>query len=202
MSIRALARSVMASIIEPRTPRLLLRQWRESDREPFAAMNADPAVMEFFASPQSRASSDASIDAWQSQFSAQGWSNWAVELVESGQFVGFTGLSVPRRTLPFSPCVEVGWRLARAFWGKGFATEAACAALRVGFEQLSLAEIVSFTAIENRRSRAVMERIGMHDSDEDFEHPGIPEGHPLRLHCLYRISRDQWADNAAARVER
>ena len=187
----------MSAIVEIQTPRLVLRQWRESDREPFAAMNADPAVMEFFASLQSRASSDASIDAWQSQLTAQGWSNWAVELIDTGEFIGFTGLSVPRRTLPFSPCVEVGWRLARAFWGQGFATEAARAALRFGFEQLSLSEIVSFTTIKNQRSRAVMERIGMHNADEDFEHPGIPEGNPLRLHCLYRISRYQWSENAA-----
>jgi RimJ/RimL family protein N-acetyltransferase len=186
----------MASVIEFETPRLRLRQWRESDRQPFAAMHADPAVMEFFPSLQSRASSEASIDAWQSQFATQGWSNWAVELIESGQFIGFTGLSVPRRTLPFSPCVEVGWRLARAFWGNGFATEAARGALRVGFEQLSLAEIVSFTAVGNQRSRAVMERIGMRNANQDFEHPGVPEGHPLRLHCLYRISRSQWRENA------
>ena len=121
--------SAMASVIEFETPRLRLRQWRESDREPFSAMNADPAVMEFFPSLQSHVSSEASIDAWQLQFAAQGWSNWAVELIESGQFIGFTGLSVSRRTLPFSPCVEVGWRLARAFWGKGYATEAARGAL-------------------------------------------------------------------------
>ena len=187
----------MASVIEFETPRLQLRQWRESDREPFAIMNSDPAVMEFFPSLQSRANSDASIDAWQSQFASQGWSNWAVELIESGEFIGFTGLSVPRRVLPFSPCVEVGWRLGRAFWGKGFATEAARGALRVGFEQLSVAEIVSFTAVGNQRSRAVMERIGMCNANQDFEHPGVPEGHPLRPHCLYRISRPRWSENAA-----
>jgi RimJ/RimL family protein N-acetyltransferase len=185
-------------IIEFKTSRLLLRPWRASDREPFAAMNADPAVMEFFPSLQSRVNSDASIDAWQSQFAAQGWSNWAAELIESGEFIGFVGLSVPRRALPFSPCVEIGWRLARRFWGRGLATEAACGALRVGFERLSLAEIVSFTAVGNSRSRAVMERIGMGDAHQDFEHPGVPEGHALRLHCLYRISGSQWSQNAAS----
>ena len=183
----------MASVIELETSRLRMRQWRESDRAPFAAMNADPAVMEFFASPPSPAASDASIDAWQAQFAAQGWSNWAVELRESSEFVGFTGLSVPRRTFSFSPCVEVGWRLARRFWGRGFATEAARAALRVAFERLSLSEIVSFTAVGNLRSRAVMERIGMRNTNQDFEYPGIIEGHPLRLHCLYRITRAEWA---------
>ena len=187
----------MPLTIEIETPRLRMRQWRESDREPFAAMNADPAVVEFFASPPSRAASDASIDAWQAQLAAQGWSNWAVELRESQEFIGFTGLSVPRRTFSFSPCVEVGWRLARKFWGEGFATEAARAALRVGFERLALPEVVSFTAVGNLRSRAVMERIGMNDTNQDFEHPGITEGHPLRLHCLYRITGVQWGENAA-----
>ena len=187
----------MATIIEFETSRLRLRQWQESDREPFAAMNADPAVMEFFPALQSRAASDASTDAWQSQFAAQGWSNWVAELIESSQFIGFVGLSVPRRVLPFSPCVEIGWRLARAFWGRSLATEAAQAALRVGFERLGLTEIVSFTAVGNHRSRAVMERIGMRNAEQDFEHPGVPEGHRLRLHCLYRVSRSQWSEDAA-----
>lgn len=180
--------------IEFDTPRLRLRQWRESDRGPFAALNADPAVMEFFPSPLSRAASDASIDAWQAQFAAQGFSNWAVELKASGQFIGFVGLSVPRRVLPFSPCVEIGWRLARAHWGRGYACEGARGALRIGFERLALAAIVSFTALGNLRSRAVMERIGMSNAGQDFEHPGVPEGHALRLHCLYRITRAQWDD--------
>jgi RimJ/RimL family protein N-acetyltransferase len=187
----------MTSIIELDTSRLRMRQWREADRAPFAAMNADPAVMEFFASPPSPAASEASINTWQSQFAAQGWSNWAIELRESGEFIGFAGLSVPRRTFSFSPCVEVGWRLARKFWGRGFATEAARAALRVAFERLSLPEVVSFTAVGNLRSRAVMERIGMRNTNQDFEHPGITEGHPLRLHCLYRITSAQSGENAA-----
>ena len=175
-----------------------MRRWRESDRAPFAAMNADPEVMAFLTSPQSPSASDASIDAWQAQFAAQGWSNWAVELRESGEFIGFTRLSVPGRTFSFSPCVEVGWRLARKFWGNGFATEAARAALQVAFEWLALREVVSFTAVRNLRSRSVMERIGMRHTNQDFEHPGIAEGHPLRLHCLYRITAAQWRQNAAA----
>jgi RimJ/RimL family protein N-acetyltransferase len=187
----------VATLIEFETPRLRLRQWRDSDREPFAAMNADPAVMEFFPALQSRASSDASIDAWQSQFASQGWSNWAAELIESGQFIGFVGLTVPRRVLPFSPCVEIGWRLARSHWGRGLATEAARGALRVGFERLGLTEIVSFTTVSNQKSRAVMERIGMRNSNQDFEHPGVPDGYLLRLHCLYRITRSQWSMNTA-----
>lgn len=179
----------MSPIIELDTPRLRMRQWRDSDREPFAALNADPVVMAFFPSVQSRAASDAGIDGWQSQFAAQGWSNWALELRATGEFIGFTGLSMPRRQLPFSPCIEIGWRLARAYWGKGYATEAARAALEAGFWRIGLAEIVSFTAVGNARSRAVMERIGMRNRDPDFDYPGFPEGHPLRRHCLYRIRR-------------
>jgi RimJ/RimL family protein N-acetyltransferase len=185
----------MASIIELETARLKMRQWRDSDRAPFAAMNEDPMVMEFFAAPSPPAASDASIDAWQAQFAAQGWSNWALELRESGEFIGFTGLSVPRRTFSFSPCVEIGWRLARKFWGKGYATEAARAALQVAFERLALPEVVSFTAVGNLRSRAVMERIGMRNTNQDFDYPSIAEGHPLRLHCLYRITCAQWSDS-------
>ncbi len=175
------------------TARLLLRPWRDSDRAPFAALNADPEVMEFFPALKSREQSDASIDLWTAQFAERGWSNWAVELRDSGAFIGFIGLSVPRRQLPFSPCVEIGWRLARAHWGQGVATEGARAALAAGFEQLGLAEIVSFTALTNLRSRAVMERLGMRsDSAEDFDHPALPEGHALRRHCLYRLTREDW----------
>jgi RimJ/RimL family protein N-acetyltransferase len=182
--------------MELETPRLLLREWRQSDREPFAAMNADPVVMEFFPAVQSRAASDSSIDMWQAQFSERGWSNWAAEIRSTGEFIGFVGLSIPKRLLPFSPCVEVGWRLARAHWRQGFATEAARAALRVGFEQIGLDEVVSFTSLSNVRSRAVMERIGMRNTFQDFEHPAVPEGHSLRLHCLYRITRHQWSETA------
>jgi RimJ/RimL family protein N-acetyltransferase len=179
--------------IELETTRLRLRQWRESDRAPFAAMNADAEVMEFFPSLQSRDTSDASIDGWRLQIAERGWSNWAVELLASSEFIGFVGLSVPKRVLPFSPCVEVGWRLARSYWGQGYAAEGAREALRFGFERLELADIVSFTSVLNLRSRAVMERIGMRDAHEDFEHPGVPENHPLRPHCLYRITRAQWS---------
>ncbi len=182
----------MAAVIEFDTPRLRLRAWRDADRAPFAAMNADPDVMAFFPALQGREASDASIDTWQAQFASQGWSNWAAALRDTGEFIGFVGLSVPRRVLPCSPCVEIGWRLARAFWGRGLATEAARGAVRVGFEDLGLDEIVSFTALANRRSRAVMERLGMRDAHEDFDHPGVPEGHALRRHCLYRLARADW----------
>jgi len=173
------------------TPRLTLRAWREADREPFAAMNADPAVMEFFPAPQARAQCDAMIDGWNTQLALEGWSNWAVERRDTGELAGFVGLTRPVRVLPFTPCVEVGWRLARAHWGRGYASEAARAALGHGFDA-GLAEIVSYTAKVNSRSRAVMERLGMRDTREDFDHPALPGGHLLRPHCLYRLGAADW----------
>lgn len=192
---RACFHTPMPTPLEADTPRLRLRPWRDADRVPYAALNADPVVMEFFPALQDRATSDAHVDAWQAQLLAQGWGNWAVERRDTGSFIGFIGLS-PRRNLPFSPCVEIGWRLARDAWGHGFASEGARAALRIGFERLALHEIVSFTALANRRSRAVMERIGMHDAHLTFDHPSVPAGHPLRPHCLYRLSRQDWASAA------
>ena len=176
-------------MIELETPRLLLRQWRDSDREPFAALNDDPAVMEFFPARIPRAASDESVENARRAIEERGWGTWALELRETGEFIGFTGLSIPKRVLPFSPCVEVGWRLAKAHWGKGYASEAAIASLRAGFDVIGLEEIVSFTALANLRSRAVMERIGMKNANQDFEHPGVPEGHALRMHCLYKITK-------------
>ncbi len=164
----------MAEIIEFSTERLRLRQWAPQDREPFAAMNADPEVMKYFASVGTREGSFRTIDVWQSELEERGWSNWAVEHVESRAFIGFVGLSVPRRALPFMPCVEVGWRLARSYWGKG--------------ERLNLDEVVSFTSVINWPSRAVMKRIGMVNTSEDFDHPALPEGSELRRHCLYKIT--------------
>ena len=172
------------------TERLVLRQWREADREPFAQLNADPEVMRFFPAPLGREQSDAMVSRIHDLIEAQGWGLWAVERRDTGAMVGFTGLAVPRHPLPFQPCVEVGWRLARSAWGHGFATEAAREALRVGFDELGLAEVVSFTTVTNTRSRAVMERLGMvRDPAEDFDHPALAEGAPLRRHVLYRSVR-------------
>ena len=174
--------------MEPVTERLLLRRWREDDREPFAALNADPAVMEHFPAPLSRAESDAFIDRVAPQLEQRGWGLWALEVRDTGAFIGYTGLAAPRFDAHFTPAVEVGWRLARDAWGFGFATEAARAALAVGFGSIGLDEIVSFAAVGNARSRAVMERIGMtHDVADDFDHPALPEGHRLRRHVLYRL---------------
>jgi len=184
--------------IEFDTPRLAFRVWQDRHRAPFAALNADPEVMRHFPALLSAEQTNAGIDIWRQQFEQQGWSNWAVELRATGEFIGFIGLSVPRRQLPFSPCVEIGWRLKRAAWGQGYAIEGAAACLRIGFEQLGLDEIVSFTALTNRPSEAVMQRIGMRRAAADFDHPALPQGHALQRHCLYTISRAQW-DSLQAR---
>jgi RimJ/RimL family protein N-acetyltransferase len=178
----------MAELIEFETERLRLRQWRASDREPFATLNADPRVMEFFPSLLTRAESDAMADRYESIIQERGWGFWAAESKDIGEFIGFIGLHIPSDLLPFSPCVEIGWRLAFEHWGKGLASAAASRALHVAFESLGLEEIVSFTAVGNCRSRAVMERLGMRESGT-FDHPQVPKDSPLRLHSLYRLSR-------------
>jgi len=176
-----------------RTGRLLLRRWRAADREPFAALNADPEVMRHFPGPLSRTASDELVDRIEAGFDADGYGLWAVELADGDGFVGFTGLTRVTFDAPFTPAVEVGWRLARAAWGRGYATEAARAAMRFGFTGAGLREIVSFTAPGNVRSRAVMQRLGMtYDPADDFDHPRLSQGHPLRPHVLYRIGHDRW----------
>jgi RimJ/RimL family protein N-acetyltransferase len=173
-----------------RTERLWMRRWRPEDREPFAALNADPRVVEFLPGPLTRAESDERAARIEAHFQEYGYGLWAVEVVGVAPFVGFVGLAVPRFDSPFMPCVEIGWRLAAEHWGRGYATEGARAALDFGFQRLSLDEIVSYTVPDNVRSRRVMEKIGMtHRSDEDFDHPLLPQGHRLRRHVLYRLAR-------------
>ena len=184
----------------PDTDRLVLRQWRPEDREPFAMLNADPEVMEFFPKPLSRSESDALAERLGQSIASRGWGLWAAELRESGEFIGFVGLEQAPPRIPHSPCVEVGWRLARAFWGKGLATEAAIAALRIGFESTGLPEVFSFTSILNLRSRAVMERLGMVAEPDTFEHPNVPEGHRLREHVAYRLTKAGWAASHRAEL--
>lgn len=168
--------------------RLLLRAWKPGDVEPFAALNADPRVMEFFPSVLSRDQSDALADRLAAHVDEHGWGLWAVEIPGVAPFAGYIGLSVPRFESHFTPCVEVGWRLAHDFWGRGYATEGARAALAFAFESLKLDEVVSFTVPANMRSRRVMDRLGMtHDASDEFDHPGLPPEHPLRRHVLYRI---------------
>jgi len=170
--------------------RVVLRRWRQDDRPAFAALNDDPRVMEFFPKRLTRIESDAMVDRIEEHFNKQGFGLWAVELRRGAPFIGFTGLSMPRFDAHFTPCVEIGWRLAFDHWGRGYASEAARLALDYGFDTAALPEIVSFTAATNLRSRAVMERLGMHrDPTEDFDHPQI-EG-PLQLHVLYRLRRDR-----------
>jgi RimJ/RimL family protein N-acetyltransferase len=175
------------------TTRLRLRQWREADLAPFAALNADPQVMEFFPKVLTRAESDAVAGRIRDHFTRHGFGFWAVEAPGAADFVGFVGLAVPSFTAHFTPCVEIGWRLAREHWGHGYATEAASAALAFGFGDRALEEIVAFTVPANIPSRRVMGRLGMRRlPTDDFEHPAIPEGHPLRPHVLYRLRRTDW----------
>jgi RimJ/RimL family protein N-acetyltransferase len=177
------------SLDELRTERLVLRRWQKADLSPFAAMNADPAVMEYFPAPLDRASSDALVSRIEAGFHARGFGLWAVEVADSGQFVGFTGLAVPGFAAHFTPAGEIGWRLARPAWGHGYATEAATAGLSAAFGALGLAEVVSFTSSLNVRSQAVMRRLGMtHDPLDDFDHPNLPPGDRLARHVLYRIT--------------
>lgn len=168
------------------TERLRLRTWRREDRAPFAALNADPEVMRWFPAPLSRAESDAFADRIARGLQDRGWGLWAVERRSDQAFLGFTGLAPVTFAAPFAPAVEIGWRLARHAWGHGYATEAAQRVVEHALGPLELPGLVSFTAVGNVRSRRVMERIGMRP-DGEFEHPALPEGHPLRRHVLYRL---------------
>jgi RimJ/RimL family protein N-acetyltransferase len=176
-----------------RTPRLVLRDWCDEDLEPFAALNAHPEVTRYLPAPLSRAESDALAARIRAELAERGFGLWALESPGEAPFLGFVGLSVPAFQAPFTPCVEVGWRLAWRFWGKGYATEAAAGALAHAFGELGMREVVSFTTVANAASRRVMEKLGMRrDPREDFGHPSLPPGHPLRPHVLYRIRRDAW----------
>ena len=175
--------------------RLILRQWRDADLEPFARLNDDPVVMEFMPRRLTRDESDAAVARIRAHIEQHGWGLWAVEVrptAEAGAagvpFAGYVGLAVPGFNAHFTPAVEIGWRLAKEHWGRGYASEAATACLHFAFEQLRLEEVVSFTVPLNRRSIGVMERIGMtRNPDDDFDHPKLPPGHPLRRHVLYKL---------------
>ena len=184
-------------LVEPRTERLVLRQWRDEDWAPFAALNADPEVMRHFPSTLDEQESNAFAYRNAALLEVHGYGLWAVEVLETGEFVGFVGLNHPTWEAPFMPCTEVGWRLARSAWGQGYATEGARAALAVAFGPLGLDEVVSFTTVANTRSRAVMERLGMtRDAAEDFDHPKLDPSSPLRRHVLYRLGPAGWAASA------
>jgi RimJ/RimL family protein N-acetyltransferase len=185
---------------ELRTERLLMRHWSDADRAPFAALNADPEVMRHFPAPLDRPASDAFLDMVERRLDEQGWGLWALERLDDGELIGFTGLH-PAIDLPVSPAVEVGWRLARAHWGQGFAPEAGRAALQVAFAGLGLAEVVSFTTSRNVPSRRVMTKLGLvHDPARDFDHPRTP-GWSGQHHVLYAISAEQWRASRAGAAD-
>lgn len=174
------------------TLRLSLRPWRDSDSTPFAELNADPRVMEYFPSCLSRVESDAMAQRLQQAIDANGWGFWAVEQQHDSRFIGFVGLQDQPNRFSFSPCVEIGWRLAYDSWGQGYATEAAHRCLQFAFDDLELAEIVSFTTHANTRSQRVMQKLGMHRCvDKDFLHPSLAPDHPLAEHVLYRLTRNE-----------
>jgi RimJ/RimL family protein N-acetyltransferase len=167
-----------------------LRRWRPEDRPPFAQLNADPRVMEFFPAVLSPEQSDELTDGIERNFERQGFGLWAVEIPGVTEFAGFIGLAIPAFDAHFTPCVEIGWRLAAPYWGRGYATEGARAAAEFAFGPLGLPEVVSFTTTANLRSRRVMEKLSMtHAPADDFDHPAVADGHALRRHVLYRLSR-------------
>jgi RimJ/RimL family protein N-acetyltransferase len=186
--------------------RLILRTWEEGDREPYFRLASDPVVMQYLGSPATREEADAWINRHRAQLTELGFAYWAVELRETRQLIGAVGLSRVRYEAHFTPAVGVGWRLAQEFWGHGYASEAAEAVLRYGFEKLQLEHIVAVTVPANIRSQQVMQRLGMNRSIEDeFDHPRLPEGHPLRRCVLCRMSRQDWLaqhhdDTGAARL--
>jgi RimJ/RimL family protein N-acetyltransferase len=170
-----------------RTERLILRRWKEADREPFARINADPRVMEHFPACLTRVESDALIDRIEAHFEAHGFGLFAAELRATGELIGFIGLAIPQFEAYFTPCVEIGWRLGAAHWNQGLATEGAWEVLRYAFEELRLQELVSLAVAANLPSRRVMEKLEM-SYEGEFEHPRLPKGHPLRRHVVYRCT--------------
>lgn len=179
--------------MELETQRLILRQWKDDDYSRFAVLNADKSVMEFFPKPLTHRESDDMANKIRSLISQRGWGFWALELKEKGEFIGFTGLHIPKADLPFSPCVEVGWRLMKRYWGFGYAPEAASEALRFAFEHLELDEVVSFTTLHNLRSQSVMRNIGMVNTNMNFPHPDIEPDSLLSEHVLFITTRSRWS---------
>ncbi|KXF81925.1 GNAT family N-acetyltransferase [Enterovibrio coralii] len=175
-----------------KTKRLILRQWTEEDFHPFAEMCSDEDVMAHFPKPLSAEESHEMARKIQSLIRERGWGLWAIEVAGQHKFIGFVGLHEAPSAMPFSPCIEIGWRLSKEHWGKGYATEAAKDVLRFAFEELSLSHVVSFTTVENTRSRAVMHRIGLRDTDQNFAHPNIEPSHPQSEHVLYKITQSEW----------
>lgn len=176
------------------TNRLILRQWQDDDYPVYAELNANPDVMRYFPSLLSAEQSLEQAEKLRSKIAERGWGFWAVELKESGEFIGFIGLSAVDADsgIPHAPMIEIGWRLLATHWGKGYATEGAKRALRYAFEVLEATEVYSFTALVNKPSQRVMQKAGMKNTGEDFDHPKLTQEDPLSRHCLYRICRDEW----------
>lgn len=186
----------VVEIAELETKRLKLRQWQASDYAPFTKLCADPEVMEYYPNTLTKSETDTFIQKVKSLISKRGWGFWAVELKSTNHFIGFTGLHQPEAELPFTPCVEIGWRLAKKYWGYGYATEGANAALKYAFETLDLDEVVSFTALNNKKSKAVMVRLNMVNTNQNFEHPSLPLNHCLREQVLYKTTKESWQKNS------
>ncbi|MGH1484838.1 MAG: GNAT family N-acetyltransferase [Cellvibrionaceae bacterium] len=184
----------MPKIITLNTERLHLRQWQQNDYKAFRKMNTDTEVMRYYPNTLSTQESDAMADKISRLIEQRGWGFWALELKKSRQFIGFTGLHIPKDDFPFSPCTEIDWRLDKAYWGNGYATEAAHTALNFAFTSLQLESVVSFAVIKNIKSIAVMERLGMKNTHRNFIHPAIPEAHPLQEHVLYEITQKAWKE--------
>lgn len=185
----------MTLIPKLESARLILRQWHDEDLAEFAAMSADPQVMRYFPAPLSRVEAAALIGRVRGHFNEYGYGLWALERKDTGAFIGMTGLLNVNFDAPFTPAVEIGWRLARRHWGLGFASEAAWTCLRCAFAQLRLEQVVSFTTESNQASQKVMQAIGMQqDLDGSFDHPKLAADDPLRRHVLYRIDRAHWQD--------
>jgi len=182
----------MTKPVELRTKRLTLRQWKAEDYPLFAKINADPETMKFYQRNLAENESIEMANKLRDLISQRGWGLWAVEKLDSNEFIGFVGLHEPVYDLPMTPCVEIGWRLDRQYWGNGYATEAAKAALRYAFEVIGLSEVYSFASTGNTKSYAVMQRLNMFDTESNFEHPMFPEGHELSEHVLYKITKEQW----------
>jgi len=181
--------------IELETKRLILRQWKDSDFPVFSKMNADPLVMQYYPNTLTEDESNVMASKLKELIDVRTWGFWAVETKDEKQFIGFVGLHKPTYDLPVTPCVEIGWRLGRKHWGKGYATEAANEALKYAFENLKLQEVYSFTSVINKASWSVMERLGMKNEEKNFSHPIVSEDSPLSEHVLYKITKEIWSEN-------
>lgn len=184
----------MAKLTEIKTERLLLRQWRKEDLSEFGLLNRDPQVMQYLPKLLTEEESDNLAEKIINLISENGWGFWAVERSTDNAFIGFVGLHEPKYELPVKPCVEIGWRLARKYWGNGYATEAANGVLAFAFNELGLNDVYSFTSVANLKSKAVMERLNLEDTHSNFDHPTIPVDSVYKNHVLYKIDKQRWLD--------